>query len=112
MRKWQSLTLEQMQMPTPKELQLNKAAYRRQLDDLQQRLQKARNDKERAPLLAKCNELRDALRMLDELQDEMMKDIVLKKAAQLATHRQRAQFQCMPCAGDGKKAGHRGKKDK
>ena len=35
MRKWEALTPEEMQMPTPKELQLNKDAYQRQIDEIQ-----------------------------------------------------------------------------
>ena len=134
MRKWETLTPEEMQMPTPKELQLNKDAYQRQLDAIQEQLTSAPNDRARQALLSQRQELRGALSLLNELQDEMMMDIVLKKVAAASTERQAARPNqlingipsmfaspvCPPCppadaaggVGGAQKPRQRGKRDK
>eukprot|EP00936_MAST-01D_sp_MAST-1D-sp1_P002203 g2203.t1 len=88
MRKWEALTPEEMQMPTPKELQLNKDAYQRQIDEIQEQLKSTPSGGTREALLSRSRELRSAMSLLNELQDEMMMDIVLKKAAAMSTERQ------------------------
>ena len=134
MRKWEALTPEEMQMPTPKELQLNKDAYQRQIDEIQQQLKSTPDVGTRKALLSRSQELRSALSLLNELQDEMMMDIVLKKAAAMSTERQTtrpnqlingipsmfARPVCPPCPpvdasrgrGGKQKSKQRGKRDK
>jgi hypothetical protein len=84
--KWTKLDREQMELPSPQELKANKAAYQKQLlTVLAQRENDGLDDEAGAALDRKAAELREGLRLLDELQDEMMMDIVLKKVALAAT---------------------------
>eukprot|EP00937_MAST-01D_sp_MAST-1D-sp2_P001380 g1380.t1 len=87
-RKWQGLTPEQAELPTARELKLNREAYERQLEEVQAQLKAVGISRGAAAALKrKETEIREGLKMLAELQDEMMMDIVLKKLASLATEK-------------------------
>ena len=107
LEKWSKLSRQEMELPSPNELKANKVAYNKQLMELLHTRKRGGLDARTAAMLdRKEAELREGLRLLEELQDEMMMEIVMKAAVKARAAKTGAQaLFCPVCPTPGSKKG-------